>query len=267
MARPIAVTRTWTCSKAFPRNPRERRVSVCTASRSRPAAAPNRISMKITKARFTSSQTRPRNRRRGPARAHLVDCRLPLHPRQHSAPALQRERHPAVRGGRHPHRPQRAGKRHAPRHSRSRHRATGSTRSSVPRCAAHQLVGQRPPTLIPRSNSHRSSKTIRPFAIRDRTDSRLDAPDFALDGATPRTTRWSPPVELRHRRLIDHRCPMTQSGGRCAGQSLVSPDLVGEFLAGRPAPDWPRKNLQVLPHPTVYRGSPSPPEIIAWHVW
>jgi hypothetical protein len=104
--------------------------------------------------------------------------------------------------------------------------------------------------------------------IRDRTDNRTwSLANLAPDGTTPEdyalVSRLS---NSGTGHLLITAAGITQYGTRSAGQFLISPDLVGKALAAAPR-DWPRKNLQVLLHTAVYRGSPSPPEIVAWHVW
>ena len=104
--------------------------------------------------------------------------------------------------------------------------------------------------------------------IRDRTGNRTwSLANLAPDGTTPEdyalvSRLWNSGTG----QLLITAAGITQYGTRSAGQFLISPDLVGKALAAAPR-DWPRKNLQVLLHTAVYRGSPSPPEIVAWHVW
>ncbi len=59
---------------------------------------------------------------------------------------------------------------------------------------------------------------------------------------------------------------ITQYGTRAAGEFLSSPTLLRDALAKEPA-DWSRKNLQVLLHTTVFRGTPATPTVVATHVW
>jgi hypothetical protein len=39
-----------------------------------------------------------------------------------------------------------------------------------------------------------------------------------------------------------------------------------EALANIPA-DWPKRNVQVLLHINVYKGTPGPPKVVTAHVW
>ena len=59
---------------------------------------------------------------------------------------------------------------------------------------------------------------------------------------------------------------ITQYGTRAAGEFLTVDSLLKEALAKAPA-DWSRKNLQVLLHTTVYKGTPAPPSVVAIHAW
>lgn len=59
---------------------------------------------------------------------------------------------------------------------------------------------------------------------------------------------------------------ITQYGTRAAGEFLTSEASMRTALAQAPA-DWPKRNLQVLLHTTVYKGTPAPPRLVAKHVW
>jgi hypothetical protein len=50
------------------------------------------------------------------------------------------------------------------------------------------------------------------------------------------------------------------------GEFLTSVPLMKDALAKVPA-DWPRRNVQVLLHINVYKGTPGPPKVVASHVW
>ncbi len=59
---------------------------------------------------------------------------------------------------------------------------------------------------------------------------------------------------------------ITQYGTRAAGEFLVDGARMSEALSGK-SPDWTKKNIQVLLHTTVYKGTPAPPKVLAAHVW
>lgn len=59
---------------------------------------------------------------------------------------------------------------------------------------------------------------------------------------------------------------ISQYGTRAAGEFLTDPRLLEPALAKLP-PDWPRKNVQVLLHTTVYRNTPAAPKVLAAQVW
>jgi hypothetical protein len=59
---------------------------------------------------------------------------------------------------------------------------------------------------------------------------------------------------------------ITQYGTRVAGEFLTDRGRFREALA-KASTDWPRRNLQVLLHTDVYKGTPAPPRVMAVHVW
>lgn len=59
---------------------------------------------------------------------------------------------------------------------------------------------------------------------------------------------------------------ITQYGTRAAGEFLTDSERMAQALEKAP-PDWPKKNIQVLLHTTVYKGTPARPTVVAAHVW
>lgn len=59
---------------------------------------------------------------------------------------------------------------------------------------------------------------------------------------------------------------ITQYGTRAAGEFLTDSERMTQALEQAP-PDWPKKNIQVLLHTTVYKGTPARPTVVAAHVW
>jgi hypothetical protein len=59
---------------------------------------------------------------------------------------------------------------------------------------------------------------------------------------------------------------ITQYGTRAAGEFISSAAHLAAAFGGARA-DWPQRNVQVLLHTTVYRGTPAPPRVLAVHVW
>jgi hypothetical protein len=103
--------------------------------------------------------------------------------------------------------------------------------------------------------------------IRDRSDGRTwTLANLAPDGRTPEDYAIvSRLFESGTGQLLISAAGITQYGTRAAGEFLTSPKLVAQALGK--VSDWPRKNLQVLLHTTVIRGSPGPPEIVAVYAW
>ena len=58
---------------------------------------------------------------------------------------------------------------------------------------------------------------------------------------------------------------ITQYGTRAAGEFLASATLLDAALANQP--EWWRKNVQVLLHTSVIRGTPATPTVISAQVW
>lgn len=59
---------------------------------------------------------------------------------------------------------------------------------------------------------------------------------------------------------------ITQYGTRAAGEFLVDASRM-EAALGRAGAEWKKKNVQVLLHTSVYKGTPARPEVLAVHVW
>jgi hypothetical protein len=104
--------------------------------------------------------------------------------------------------------------------------------------------------------------------IRDRAGSRTwQLANIAPDGKTPEdyalVTRL---FDSASGQLLLSAAGITQYGTRAAGEFLTDPSRLQQaFLKAKP--DWPRRNIQVLLHTTVYKGTPAAPSILAIHVW
>jgi hypothetical protein len=100
--------------------------------------------------------------------------------------------------------------------------------------------------------------------IRDKTDNRTwNLPQLAPDGKTPEDYAVvSRLFDSGTGQFLVTAAGITQYGTRAAGEFLTSAALMEKAA---PA-DW-TKNLQVLLHTSVYRGSPAPPEIVLTHMW
>jgi hypothetical protein len=59
---------------------------------------------------------------------------------------------------------------------------------------------------------------------------------------------------------------ITQYGTRAAGELLTDPGRLAAALRSAPQ-GWEKKNVQILLHTTVYRGTPAPPRVLETHVW
>jgi hypothetical protein len=59
---------------------------------------------------------------------------------------------------------------------------------------------------------------------------------------------------------------LTQYGGHTVGEVLTQPGFLREALRGV-GRDWSKKNLQLLFHVNVIRGTAGPPQLVAAHVW
>ena len=104
--------------------------------------------------------------------------------------------------------------------------------------------------------------------IRDRSDNHTwQLPELAPDGKTPEDYAVvSRLFSSATGQLLISAAGITQYGTRSAGEFLTSAALMKEALAKVPA-DWPRRNVQVLLHINVYKGTPGPPKVVAAHVW
>lgn len=104
--------------------------------------------------------------------------------------------------------------------------------------------------------------------IRDNSDNRTwQLADLAPDGKTPED--YAIVSRLFHSgtgHLLVSAAGITQYGTRAAGEFLTAPALLNEAARKWPS-DWPAKNLQVLLHTTIYRGTPATPTVVATHVW
>jgi len=101
-----------------------------------------------------------------------------------------------------------------------------------------------------------------PRRIRDKSDNKTwSLSNLAPDGHTPEDYAVVSRIfDSGTGQFLVTAAGITQYGTRAAGEFLTSG--VGRI----PAPDW-KKNLQVLLHTNVYRGSPSTPEIVLVHSW
>jgi len=104
--------------------------------------------------------------------------------------------------------------------------------------------------------------------IRDRTEKktwRLE--NQAPDGKTPEDYAIvSRLFDSATGQMLITAAGITQYGTRAAGEFLVDSARMQEALGQKP-PDWTRKNIQVLLHTTVYKGTPAQPKVLAAHVW
>lgn len=100
--------------------------------------------------------------------------------------------------------------------------------------------------------------------IRDKSDNKTwSLSNLAPDGKTPEDYAVVSRIfDSGTGQFLITAAGITQYGTRAAGEFLTSPALV-ERVAGT---DW-SKNLQVLLHTTIYRGSPGAPEIVLTHAW
>jgi hypothetical protein len=104
--------------------------------------------------------------------------------------------------------------------------------------------------------------------IRDRSDNRTwQLADLAPDGKTPEDYALvSRLFDSATGQLLISAAGITQNGTRSAGEFLTNPSLMTQMLAKVPA-DWPKRNVQVLLHTNVYKGTPGSPKVVATHVW
>jgi hypothetical protein len=103
-----------------------------------------------------------------------------------------------------------------------------------------------------------------PRRIRDKSDNKTwSLSSLAPDGRTPEDYAVVSRIfDSGTGQFLVTAAGITQYGTRAAGEFLTSRELVERI----PAPDW-TKNLQVLLHTTIRRGSPSTPEIVRVHAW
>ena len=59
---------------------------------------------------------------------------------------------------------------------------------------------------------------------------------------------------------------LKQFGTEAGGRLLANPEHLGDLLRKLPA-DWPGRNLQLLLHARVIGNSPTPPNLVASHLW
>ena len=104
--------------------------------------------------------------------------------------------------------------------------------------------------------------------IRDRAGNRTwQLPNLAPDGKTSEDYAIvSRVVNAGTGQPLISAAGITQYGTRSAGEFLTTPGLVAPAMQSLAA-DWPKKNVQVLLHTAVYRGTPATPRVIATHVW
>ncbi len=103
-----------------------------------------------------------------------------------------------------------------------------------------------------------------PRRIRDKSDNKTwSLSSLAPDGRTPEDYAVVSRIfDSGTGQFLVTAAGITQYGTRAAGEFLTSRELVERI----PAADW-KKNLQVLLHTTIRRGSPSTPEIVRVHAW
>lgn len=104
--------------------------------------------------------------------------------------------------------------------------------------------------------------------IRDRSrDQTWQLRQLAPDGKTPEDYAIvSRLFDSATGQLLISAAGITQYGTRAAGEFLTSEARMREAVAKAPAA-WPGRNLQVLLHTAVYKGTPAPPRVIATQVW
>jgi hypothetical protein len=103
--------------------------------------------------------------------------------------------------------------------------------------------------------------------IRDKTGNRTwQLSQLGPDGKTPEDYALvSRRFEAGTGQLIITAAGITQYGTRAAGEFLGSATLLDAALANQP--EWWRKNVQVLLHTSVIRGTPETPTVISAQVW
>jgi hypothetical protein len=103
--------------------------------------------------------------------------------------------------------------------------------------------------------------------IRDRAENKTWQVAVAPDGKTPEDYAVvSRLIDSASGQLLITAAGITQYGTRAAGEFLTDPVRLQQALAKAPA-DWHKKNLQVLLHAAVYKGTPAQPRVLAIHAW
>jgi hypothetical protein len=104
--------------------------------------------------------------------------------------------------------------------------------------------------------------------IRDRSNNETwQLKNLAPDGKTPEDYALvSRLLNSGTGQLLISAAGITQYGTRAAGEFLTDASLVRQATA-KFAKGWGARNVQVLLHTNVYRGTPGPPTIVATHVW
>ncbi|QOY87973.1 hypothetical protein [Paludibaculum fermentans] len=91
--------------------------------------------------------------------------------------------------------------------------------------------------------------------------------DLAPDGKTPEDYAIvSRLFDSATGQTLVSAAGITQYGTRAAGEFLTDSERMNQALEKAPA-DWPKRNIQVLLHTTVYKGTPARPTVAATHVW
>ncbi|WP_321477588.1 hypothetical protein [uncultured Paludibaculum sp.] len=91
--------------------------------------------------------------------------------------------------------------------------------------------------------------------------------DLAADGKTPEDYAVvSRLFDSATGQTLISAAGITQYGTRVAGEFLTDGERLKEALGKAPA-DWQKKNIQVLLHTTVYKGTPGRPSVVSVHVW
>jgi hypothetical protein len=104
--------------------------------------------------------------------------------------------------------------------------------------------------------------------IRDRSNNQTwQLSNLAADGKTPEDYAVvSRLFSSGTGQLLISAAGITQYGTRAAGEFLTDTSLLNGVVGKAPS-DWPKRNLQVLLHTDVYRGTPAPPTVVAVHWW
>jgi len=101
-----------------------------------------------------------------------------------------------------------------------------------------------------------------PRRIRDKTDNKTwSLSNLAPDGKTPEDYAVVSRIfDSATGQFLVMAAGITQYGTRAAGEFLTSPEQIGKLGPVK-------RNVQVLLHTMVYRGTPAPPEIVLTHQW